>query len=393
MCKRILFFTYYECFPKSGGTERTTTLVSRALSSEYGYKCYGAYFRHTKIGVGDTPFEESIQLNVSDSQQLAKYIDSHKIDYIVNQGVQTFTGYFNKAITQAIHPCRLVFAIHFVPGDFEKMYISLPYLKKEYKRTGSMKLLAMLAAYPLSRWVYYRYMKRQYSFTHKKSHRVVLLSDQYRKAWTDISGAVPTDEKVITIPNGLTFSCTARLEDVKRKEKRVLVVSRLQEDPKNISATLRIWQILSEDPMLKDWHLDIVGDGIDRIGYERWVNNNRVERVKFYGHTDPLPYYQKAAIFMMTSRSEGWGMTLLEASQMGCVPFAFNSYASLSDILTNGINGVVIPERDEEEYAQKMKELMLDAKRREELAVAAIENSLRFEMKNIVRKWHNLFNE
>ena len=48
------------------------------------------------------------------------------------------------------------------------------------------------------------------------------------------------------------------------------------------------------------------------------------------GQKNPEPYYNEASIFMMTSSFEGWGLTLTEAQQYGCVPLAFHSFASLN---------------------------------------------------------------
>lgn len=116
------------------------------------------------------------------------------------------------------------------------------------------------------------------------------------------------------------------------------------------------------DPGLSDWQLDIVGDGADRRIYEKWVASHAVKNVNFYGNQNPLPYYKRSRLFMMTSLSEGWGLTLVEASQMGCVPIAYNSYASMSDIIDDGHNGVLIPTNAEGKYAQSLKSLMLDEK-------------------------------
>ena len=61
---------------------------------------------------------------------------------------------------------------------------------------------------------------------------------------------------------------------------------------------------------------------------------------------NPEPYYNEASIFMMTSSFEGWGLTLTEAQQYGCVPLAFRSFASLTDIITDKVNGFAIPNDD-----------------------------------------------
>ena len=53
---------------------------------------------------------------------------------------------------------------------------------------------------------------------------------------------------------------------------------------------------------------------------------------------------------MMTSHIEGWPMTLLEAQQYGCVPIVYNTFAALSEIIENNVNGYIIGKYDEEAF-------------------------------------------
>ena len=62
---------------------------------------------------------------------------------------------------------------------------------------------------------------------------------------------------------------------------------------------------------------------------------------------------KRAPILCMTSNYEGFPMVLVEAMQYGCVPFAFDSFPSLYDIINDGINGVIVPAFDEDSYAKK----------------------------------------
>ena len=78
-----------------------------------------------------------------------------------------------------------------------------------------------------------------------------------------------------------------------------------------------------------------------------------LKRVRFEGRQNPKRYYEEASIFMLTSSFEGWGLTLTEAQQFGCVPLAFYSYASLPDIITDGKNGFMIPYPALEVYQMK----------------------------------------
>ena len=92
----------------------------------------------------------------------------------------------------------------------------------------------------------------------------------------------------------------------------------------------------------------------------------------------------------MTSAYEGWGLTLTEAQQMGCVPIAFDSYSSVFDIIENGKNGFIIENHNLEKYIYKMKLLMSNKKQRNEMALQSISLSKRYELPIIIKLWEEL---
>ncbi len=118
------------------------------------------------------------------------------------------------------------------------------------------------------------------------------------------------------------FNLSAHYEDL-TKHKVVLIVSRLDETQKRLSLALRIWKKVKQNPVADGWVMKIVGHGGDYELCENIIKNEDIPAVTLEGRQDPIPYYKEASIFMMTSRSEAWGLTLTEAQQMGVVPIAF----------------------------------------------------------------------
>ena len=101
----------------------------------------------------------------------------------------------------------------------------------------------------------------------------------------------------------------------------------------------------------------------------------------------------KLLFLLMTSSFEGWGLTLTEAQQYGCVPLAFHSFASLTDIITDKVNGFAIPNDDISLYIKQMKLLMTDEKLRKSMSANAIESSKQFSIEIIIKKWMEVINE
>ena len=112
--------------------------------------------------------------------------------------------------------------------------------------------------------------------------------------------------------------------------------------------------------------------------------------MSFEGIQDPLPYYQKASIFLMVSAFEGWGLTLTEAQQCGCVPIAFDSYSAVHDIIDNDKNGIIVPEGDMDAYAHRLQELMNNPEALQRLSDNARKDCLRYSRENIAKQWKTL---
>ena len=102
-------------------------------------------------------------------------------------------------------------------------------------------------------------------------------------------------------------------------------------------------------------------------------------------------YYKKASFICLTSFYEGWGMSLTEGMQYGCIPFTFDNYGAASDIIDDNINGCLVDAFDEKEYANRLSHLMNDDDKRLEMSRAAIEKVKLFSAENIVDKWEKLF--
>ena len=222
--------------------------------------------------------------------------------------------------------------------------------------------------------------------------KVILLSSHFKKPFLEYSH-LKDDSKIRIIHNALSFHSFYDLANYNHKKKEVLIVSRLEEEPKRISLALKIWKEIETDHTLSEWKLKIVGHGKMESWYKSLVIHYGLQRVFFEGTKNPEPYYNEASIFMMTSSFEGWGLTLTEAQQYGCVPLAFRSFASLTDIITDKVNGFAIPNDDISLYIKQIKLLMTDEKLRKSMSANAIESSKQFSIEIIIKKWMEVINE
>jgi glycosyltransferase involved in cell wall biosynthesis len=92
------------------------------------------------------------------------------------------------------------------------------------------------------------------------------------------------------------------------------------------------------------WPLAIIGDGEDKVDLmELSKELNLEEDVHFLGYqTNPHPYLVKAGALVMSSREEGFPVSLLESMALGCPIISLACPTGPRDILQNGKLGKLI---------------------------------------------------
>ena len=96
---------------------------------------------------------------------------------------------------------------------------------------------------------------------------------------------------------------------------------------------------------------------------------------------------------MMTSKYEGFGMTLVEALQNGCVPIVYDNFSVLHDIIQDKINGVIITSNNEQEFVNNLMLLMNDHRRRISYSLNGINSTQKFSKETICSCWNKLIKE
>ena len=251
--------------------------------------------------------------------------------------------------------------------------------------SANIKQLGWQILLPLIRKGMMQHLTTKYRMPYDIADKVVLLSEKFIPEYCSIAGCDTV--KMTAISNMLSFPLKQYYPC--DKEKTVLVVSRMEERQKRIKLVLRIWREVENE----GWNLKIVGVGEDLNYYKRLARKWNLRNIFFEGRQDPLSYYKSSAIFLMTSAFEGWGLTLTEAQQCGCVPIVFNTYASLSDIVEHNRNGLIIAEGDVKQYVASLKNLMHDDSLRQKLAQNATDDCLRYTPQKVAAKWDALFRD
>ncbi len=143
------------------------------------------------------------------------------------------------------------------------------------------------------------------------------------------------------------------------------------------------------------WRLVILGDGPERAKLEAMIAHLGLdEAVRLPGMVaDPAPHLNRARIFVLPSRFEGFPNALLEAMGMGCAVIAADCPSGPREIIHHGVDGLLVPPGNIEALAQAMRDLAVDPQRAARLGQAALEVRERYARERILAQWDELIDE
>ena len=145
-------------------------------------------------------------------------------------------------------------------------------------------------------------------------------------------------------------------------------------------------------PSHPDWTWVICGEGPEREHLEQLISAAGLEdRVLLPGVIKDMDeQYRRAAIYVMTSETEGLPMVLLEAKSWGVPIVSFDIMTGPSDIVTSGVNGELISPFDLDAMTDKLSLLMDNPALRNDYSNKSQFDIDNFSFERIVRVWNDL---
>lgn len=164
----------------------------------------------------------------------------------------------------------------------------------------------------------------------------------------------------ITIHNCLPakYVFNSSTDDRTSRPQTIGVVARLESIKGADFVVPAFAKVLERKP---DAKLIIVGDGKLRSLMEQQQNDFRIapDRIEWAGRVEyeKLPeYYKRMDIVWVPSRSEGFGLSAIEAMAQGCAVVASDT-GGLAEIINNGVDGILFKKEDINDLADKTIEL------------------------------------
>ncbi len=142
-----------------------------------------------------------------------------------------------------------------------------------------------------------------------------------------------------------------------------------------------------------DWQLLILGKGelLEQLEQMKDDLGLSGEQVVFTGALkNPFAVLQKAKIFVMASRNEGFPMAHGEALACGLPVISTDCPSGPSEMIRHDLDGLLVPNQNLTALAEAMESLMSNEQKRQQLAAKAPEVIERFGLKAIIAQWEAL---
>lgn len=345
---------------KSGGTERVTSIIANELYKKE--KEFSIHILSIQNSTSSSFFE--INPNIKHDTILVKENVSFKRDYFnVVKGIRRYIRENKIDILIDVDVINDIFSIPAISCTNTKLISWEHFNYHENNGTKLRSISRKLAA--------------------KYSNFIVTLTEQDRKNY-EKNLKVSNKIKCIYNPIEKVVNETCDIN-----AKQLISVGRLTYQ-KGFDMLCEV----AKDVLYKhrEWKWVILGEGEDRRLLENKIEEYGLqERLLLKGNVSNIDeYYKNSSIFVMTSRYEGLPMTLLEAKGYSMPIVSFNCLTGPSDIITDGVNGLLIEPNNIEEMTLKIVDLIKKEDKIEALSINAKNDINKYDLDVILDIWRDL---
>lgn len=234
-----------------------------------------------------------------------------------------------------------------------------------------------------SRW----FGRRMASLMCKK---IIVLTNSDKQHWINTLQASP--QKIAVIPNPLPVT---RVDHVQTSGRQniVLAVGRMTAQ-KGFDLLIQSWAKIDQASTI-GWKLRIVGpNGSAKPELERLIKTLKLENnVELISESNNIESeYKHASMYVMSSRYEGFGLTLIEAMGQGLPVIAFDCPMGPSEIIADQF-GKLLPHHDIDTMAKTIECFLLDPSLRAQFGELAHRRSKDYTPDIIIHKWTSMIHQ
>ncbi len=221
----------------------------------------------------------------------------------------------------------------------------------------------------------------------KISDKVVVLTKQTLEDYKKSFGI--NDDKIEQIYNSVDYKPES-LSNV--TEKKIISVGRISSE-KGFDMAVDVAEKVFDKHL--DWVWDIYGDGPDFEKIKSKINEKNLQNnlVLKGADSNVRNKYKDYSICVLPSYREGFAVVLLEAKISGLPVVSFDCSAGPNEIISDGVDGYLIPCYNVKAMAEKICKLIESDELRKSFSAHSCDNIDKFSSKNIISKWRNLIDK
>ena len=368
-----------------GGEERVVSLIANELSVYHDITIYTYESRRAEGGRrNDYYLSDKIRVEEVDSAKETFFKHGIKLLY-------HFTGMTSGRISQYIlkqtyypeeHLNEWIERINREKFDLMiavsgAQTILLGYIKDKIKARCISWEHSSFEGYFDPKTGYYRNRMEVYRECAAKMERTVVLNQDIADKYAARLGL-----NTVVIPNPKSFSSEKK---VNINAKCFVTCGRVERE-KGYDDLIEAFAEFSEKNC--EWKLLIIGGGsMETQLRELAAGKNLQDKIEITGYIHEVrENLLKGSIFMMTSRWEGFPMTVTEALEMGLPVIAYDIPA-MQPLVTDGIEGRIVPAFQRDKLVEAMRELATDPELRHKMSGNAIDKAKTLQPEEIVKQW------
>lgn len=288
------------------------------------------------------------------------------------------------------------------PGSFYRLKLQLKALRliKEYFKNNTFDIISV-QSFPCAfmaylsgiernkvvavEHVYHGYYNRWIGsvrdYMYKRFKWVVTLTQNdavsFRKSLPNVS----------TIPNPVVFKCNVPSS---LDSNRIISVGRL-EYQKGFDILIDAFKAIAQK--YPSWTLHIYGKGSLKEDLSNQINRHGLSSAVFLeGVTESIDEkYRESAFCVVSSRFEGFSMTITEAMREGVPCVSFRCPNGPEDLISDGKDGILVSHLDKAGLTDAISTLIIDKSKRKEMGKAAFYSIRRFDVRHVAEMWNDLY--
>lgn len=216
--------------------------------------------------------------------------------------------------------------------------------------------------------------------TAKKYDKIVCLTKADLIRWR--TDKIAQIYNPVTITTHTVSNCTSKI---------VVAMGRM-DSQKGFDLLIDCWKLIEQK--YPEWQLKIYGGGDSSI-YEKQISDLQLNRVSFCGRTGDVPAALcEASIYVLSSRYEGFPLTIVEAMKCGLPIVTFDCPSGPAELVVDGNNGYVVNKvGDISAMAECLSKLIENEQLRKVFGKNSAKLSQKYHSDYVMGKWVALFKQ